>query len=168
MTTRIYRQNPVNRHRTKNKKMDKKIINKDTGELCFDNGFVVSKNTTLEELLRHFGKDKITKSEYNRNVYILQQQKLGKYYLKFYFYFGKQHLNKIEFEVETKPIERIPWSSNRDVETRWIARQLNDKSNFKWDMNKAGRHYHLQYDWGSIGVYYDFKNGTFSSVLVYK
>lgn len=148
--------------------MDKKIINKDTGELCFDDGFVVSKNTTLEELLRHFGKDKITKSEYNRNVYILQQQKLGKYYLKFYFYFGKQHLNKIEFEVETKPIERIPWSSNRDVETRWIARQLDDKSNFKWDMNKAGRHYHLQYDWGSIGVYYDFKNGTFSSVLVYK
>ncbi|MBK8352737.1 MAG: hypothetical protein IPL21_14035 [Saprospirales bacterium] len=44
---------------------------------------------------------------------------------------------------------------------------MNDKSNFIWNMKIAGRHYHLQYNWGCIGVYYDFKNGTFDSGLFY-
>ena len=104
----------------------KQLINKDTGELTLNNGFVVTKETKLNDLLK-----------------------------------------KISFHVETEPIKREAWPSQRDLETKWIAQQMNDKSNFIWNMKIAGRHYHLQYNWGCIGVYYDFKNGTFDSGLFY-
>ena len=143
------------------------MISPETGEIRFKDGFVVSKDSSLESFLLHFGKKHFKKSKFSPNCYQLSQKKMGEFYLTFFFFFGSEFLEKVEFEVETEPIERIPWSSNEEVETNWIADQMGDKSNFLWDLRKAGRHYHLEYHWGSIGVYYDFKNGTFTSVLIY-
>ena len=42
----------------------KQLINKDTGELTLNNGFVVTKETKLNDLLKKFGKDKFRQSEY--------------------------------------------------------------------------------------------------------
>lgn len=146
--------------------MSKKIINKENGELTL-NGFTIGMHTKQTELFAHFGKDKLKKSIYTKNdYYYLPQQKVGRYYIIFSFEFNKKQLSKIKFEIETKPKERQPWGNNRDVETRWIARQMDDKSNFIWNMN-IPRNYSLQYPWGFIGVYYDFKNGTFDSGIFY-
>lgn len=147
--------------------MPEKILDRSSGNLIF-NDFKISKESKSIDLKNHFGDHAFKKSNFNTNCFVLSQQKIGAYYFRFYFFFGDKFLEKIEFEVETEPIERIPWSSNRDVETQWIASQMDDESHFVWDMNQAGRHYHLAYDWGSIGAYYDFKNGTFTSKLIYK
>ena len=145
----------------------KQLINKDTGELTLNNGFVVTKETKLNDLLKKFGKDKFRQSEYADDYYTLTQTKIDEYYVIFGFEFKDEKLKKISFQVETEPIKREAWTSQRDLETKWIAQQMNDKSNFIWNMKIAGRHYHLQYNWGCIGVYYDFKNGTFDSGLFY-
>lgn len=147
--------------------MVKKIINKENGAITI-NGFTIDKHTKFQDLLAYFGKDKFLKPPYaNENYWVLKQQKIGAYYIKFNFTFNEEFLIRIGFEIETEPIERIPWSNNRDVETKWIAEQMDDSSNFIWDMNIAGRHYCLKYNWGYIGVFYDFKNGTFESIIAY-
>lgn len=53
----------------------------------------------------------------------------------------------------------------RGYYTKWLATQIGDKSKFKWDMNQAGRHYSFSYTWGAVGVYYDFKGGTFNCIM---
>ena len=116
---------------------------------------------------KQFGKDKFRQSEYADDYYSLPQTKIDEYYVIFGFEFKDEKLKKISFQVETEPIKREAWTSQRDLETKWIAQQMNDKSNFIWNMKIAGRHHHLQYNWGCIGVYYDFKNGTFDSGLFY-
>ncbi len=136
------------------------LINVQTGEFTLDNNFTISPSTTLKDLREHFGEDRLKKSGYIA--------KIDDLYFLFYFSFENGLLKRINFEIEEGPEERNPWGNNRDFETNWIARQMGDNSGFVWDMNEAGRHYHLSYKWGSVGVYYDFKNGTFESTLVYK
>ena len=145
----------------------KQLINKDTGELTLNNGFVVTKETKLNDLLKKFGKDKFRQSEYADDYYSLPQTKIDEYYVIFGFEFKDEKLKKISFQVETEPIKREAWTSQRDLETKWIAQQMNDKSNFIWNMKITGRSEEHQYNWGCIGVYYDFKNGTFDSGLFY-
>ena len=143
------------------------LINVKTGEFTIDNDFRVYHATTIDELMAHFGKDRLKESEYKKDRYISSQVKLDALYFVFSFCFEKEVLKKISFEIENERKAREPWSNNRDVETNWIAQQMGDNSGFVWDMNQAGRHYHLFFEWGSIGVYYDFKNGTFESSLNY-
>jgi len=148
--------------------MNRQLINSSNGEFTISDHFVISNRTRLSELLNYFGEDKLKKSPYlNTETYFLPQIEIGGLYFRFGFYFDGNTLKKVSFEIEVEPIKREPWSNNRDFETAWIAQQMNDTSHFKWDMEIAGRHYHLAYDWGNIGVYYDFKNGTFESVLYY-
>jgi len=147
--------------------MNKQIINKDDGSLTLHNGFVITQHTTLAELQSNLINEKLKKCAYAQNCFILPQTKYGEYYIIFWFHFKDDKIYKISFEIETAPIERIPWSNQRDLETNWIAEQMDDKQNFIWDMNIAGRNYYLAYPWGSIGVYYDFKNGTFDSGIFY-
>jgi hypothetical protein len=145
--------------------MSQKIINKDNGEITINN-FIVSAQTKLEDLLTHFGKDIISKSTYTSDYYFLPQMKIDEYYIKFSFKFREDMLQSVNFEIETEPVEREPWGNNRDVETKWIADQMDDKSNFIWNMN-VPKQYILKHSWGYIGVIYDFKNSTFDSGLHY-
>ncbi len=148
--------------------MSNQHINKHTGEFTIDKGFVVSHKTSLDELLAHFGNDNLKESDYVRGCYRSHQVKLDDLWFKFSFYVDQGILNKITFEIETEQKERAPWSSNEEVETNWIAQQMGDDSGYVWDTKIAGRQYYLPYAWGGIGVFYDFKNGTFNSSLNYK
>ena len=145
--------------------MDNKIINKLNGEFSIAEDLTLSHKTTLQDLQNYFDKKTLKKSPYAGNCYYTDQIKIDDLYFKFSFFFEKNVLSSIEFEIEEEPIERIPWSNNRDLETNWIADQMGES--FVWDMKIAGRHFKLSYDWGFVGVFYDFKNGTFQSVLSY-
>lgn len=142
-------------------------INRDNGEFELDKGFKISNTTTVDELLIYFGESNLKESLYVKGCYISPQIKLERLYFVFSFYVENDTVSKIGFEIETEARPRAPWSNNRDFETNWIAQQIGDTDGFSWDMNQAGRHYHLPFKWGSIGVYYDFKNGTFNSAINY-
>ena len=135
------------------------LINVKTGEFTLNNGFVVSSATTLKDMRDHFGNDRFKTRGYELEI--------GGLYFVFRFSFENGCLKRIDFEIEEESKVRNPWGNNRDFETNWIAQQMGDDSGFVWDMDQAGRHYHLPYTWGSVGVYYDFKNGTFESSLIY-
>jgi len=143
------------------------LINRNTGEFTLDNDFRISHTTTIDELMAHFGKDRLKESEYMKDRYISSQVKLDGLYFVFSFCFEKEVLKKINFEIEEESKERNPWGNNRDFETNWIAQQMEDDSGYVWDTKIAGRQYYLTYPWGGIGVFYDFKNGTFNSSLNY-
>lgn len=147
--------------------MHKQLINAHTGEFTIENGFCVSASTTRQELRAYFGETRLTESASVKDCYISEQIAHDKLYFTFFFYISDDKIKKIGFEIEDRPGPREPWTNNRDGETRWIATQMGDKSGFTWDMSRAGRHYHISYRWGSIGVYYDFRNGTFDSMLCY-
>lgn len=143
------------------------LINSSTGEFTLDNDFVVSPATTLKDLQEHYGKQ-LKKSEFAKDYWYLPEQlKIGDLYFVFRFSFEHERLKRIGLEIEEEAKERNPWGNNRDFETSWIARQMGDDNGFNWDTSEAGKHYHLPYSWGSVGVYYDFKNGTFDTSLTY-
>ncbi len=90
-----------------------------------------------------------------------------KLFFKFSFYFENETLKKIGFEIETEPTPRIAWGNNRDFETDWIASQMNDVTKIDWE-NPTCDQYWLVYHWGGVGIFFDFKNGTYDSFLSYK
>lgn len=148
--------------------MTPQLINLETGGFTLDNSFMVSPATRLEDLQDHYGKDSLKKSEFAKDCWYLPRQiKIEDLYFVFRFYFENELLKSIGFEIEEEAKERNPWGNNRDFETNWIARQTGDESGFNWDTSEAGKQYHLPYPWGSVGMYYDFKNGTYESSLSY-
>lgn len=148
--------------------MMNQLINKNTGAFTIDDNFIITHQTSLEEMTNYFGESGLTKSKYVKDCYTSIQVNIEELYFKFRFTFNQEVLKSIAFEIETEPIERIAWSSNEAVETNWIAKQMGDKSGYVWDLTIAGQQYCLCYSWGEIGVFYDFKNGTFESLLKYK
>jgi hypothetical protein len=149
--------------------MSKQIINKENGEFTINDSFIVSKKTRLSDLQLHFRNDQLIQSEYIPNCYYSSAQiEIDKLFFKFSFIIENETVQKIIFEIETEPINRIAWANNRDVETAWIKAQMNDESNFNWDSNPECNQYILSYNWGITGVFHDFKNGTYQSFLTYK
>lgn len=149
--------------------MRKKFLNKATGEFTINDGFIVSKQTTLNDLEHHFGKEKLIQSAYIPNCYYTTSLfEIDNLFFKFYFTIENDVVKKIEFEIATEQKERIPWSNNRDFETSWIAWQMNDDTKFNWDDNPENEQYNIACTWGSVGVFFDFKQGTYQSYLSYK
>lgn len=158
----------------------KQLINKANGEVTLYNGFVVSKNTMLKDLIHFFGNNTLKQNKYTANYYSLPQTKIDDYYIIFGFAFKDKKLRRISFQIENEPIVREPWTSQRDLETKWIAQQMQDESNFVWyskeewdkefmkDLKVPNNDYSFSFHWGFIGIYYDFKNGTYDSSLLYK
>jgi len=148
--------------------MFKQLINNVNGEFKINNDFIVSTKTTLSDLLFHFGKDQLIQSKYVLNCYLtLSQFEIDKLFFKFSFYFENETVKKIGFEIETEPTHRIAWGNNRDFETDWIASQMNDVTKIDWE-NPACGQYWLTHHWGGVGIFFDFKNGTYDSFLSYK
>ncbi len=145
------------------------LINKETGEFTINADFSVSNKTTLNDLLRYFEKDELIQSKYISNCYYTTSQfEIDNLFFKFIFYFENEIVKKIGFEIETEPIPRKEWANNCNLETDWIAKQMNDTIKFDWDNNPECKQYILNYNWGSIGIFFDFKNGTYESFLNYK
>ncbi len=149
--------------------MYKQLINTVNGEFKINNGFTLSSTTTLNELLFHFGKDQLLESNDLPNCYYTTSQfEIDNLFFRFIYFIENEVVEKIVFEIETENKIRESWGSNRDFETNWIANQMNDNTNFDWDNNPECKHYVLSYNWGIIGIVYDFKNGTYESFLNYK
>lgn len=149
--------------------MHMQLINKANGEFTINNNFIVSNKTTLNELVLHFGKDQLLESKYLPNCYYTTSQfEIDNLFFKFIFYLENEIVKKIGFEIETDAMPRKAWANNRDVETNWIARQMNDNTKFDWDTNPECKHYLLNCNWGTVGIVFDFKNGTYESFLNYK
>jgi hypothetical protein len=148
--------------------MTDQLINIKTGEFTIALDFITSKNTTLNDLINHFGKDKLTESEYVEGYYSLPKLKIESLYFRFGFSFRNELLKQIYFEIDETPEPRAPYASNQDLETNWIAQQTNDTRKFDWNNNPNCEQYGLQYNWGVVGVFFDFKNGTYESSLSYK
>ncbi|MBK6274315.1 MAG: hypothetical protein IPF58_06230 [Saprospirales bacterium] len=77
-----------------------------------------------------------------QTIIILAETKIDEYYVKFGLTFREQ-LKKNQLSSRTRTIKREE-DSQSDLETKWIAQQMNDKATFIWNMKIAGRHYHLQ------------------------
>jgi len=82
-------------------------------------------------------------------------------------------LTHFSFYPADEPISECSWDNfNPDADmfymTNWVAQQMGDTKKFIWDINIAGRQYHFDFDWGAAGVYYDFKDGSFSCIVNYK
>lgn len=148
--------------------MNKQLIDPMTGEFRLSDSFAVDAATQLKHLNNYFGDD-LKESIYMKGCwYTVPKVKIAGLYFRFRFYFTARRLKSIGFTIDETVAERDPWTGNHVFETQWIAAQMDDTSNFTWDLEQAGRHYHLARHWGSIGVYYDFKNGTFESLLRYR
>ncbi len=149
--------------------MHKKLINKANGEFTINNGFIVSNQTTQNALEQHFGKEKLIQSAYISNCYYTTSLfEMDNLFFKFYFTIENDTVKEINFEIETEHKERIPWANNRDFETFWIAWQMNDDTKFNWDNNLDNEQYSIVCIWGSVGIFFDFKQGTYQSYLSYK
>ncbi|RYF12640.1 MAG: hypothetical protein EOO42_19860 [Flavobacteriales bacterium] len=151
------------------------IINKETGSLYITDDFSVNSKTTLEELKTYFGLDRLEvepayKTYENATLYDL---KISDWYFVMTFYYNAGRLTHISFYPRDEEVNTASWDNfnpeaDRDYYTNWMAAQLGDTKKFKWDLNQAGRHYSFSYPWGDIGVYYDFKGGTYSCIMGFK
>lgn len=150
--------------------MYKQLINNLNGAFTINNNFIVSKATTLNELKLHFINNQFFQNKYSTNCYYPSSQFEidNNLFFKFNFCFENDILKKIGFEIQTESIIRNEWGNNRDFETSWIAKQMNDAVGFDWENNPKCDQYMLQYNWGIVGVFFDFKNGTYESFLNYK
>ena len=149
--------------------MFKQLINDTNGAFTINNDFIVSNKTILNDLQLHFGKDQLVQSKYIQNCYYtFSQFEIDHLFFKFIFYIENERVKKMGFEIETVAKSRNNWANNRDVETNWIASQLNDTDKFNWEINSESNQYISNYRWGEVGVFYDFKNGTYNSYLAYK
>jgi hypothetical protein len=139
-----------------------------TGEFAIDDVFIASATTTLTDLTAHFGDGALTKSKYVKELHSLPKMHIESLYFRFSFGFVSGRLMQIYFEIDESPEPRAAWSNNRDLETKWIAEQTNDATGFDWNNNPDCEHYRRTYDWGGVGIFFDFKNGTYQSSLRYR
>lgn len=150
-----------------------KTIDTQTGAFCLSGSFRVTANTTMAEIAGYFDNLKIgpvrKSSRYSKAT--VYNCKCTDCYITATFYFENDRLSHINFYPKESP-EQSNWDNyDRDAEmqymTKWMAKQANDKNEYVWNLAIAGRQYHFTYDWGSMGVYYDFKSGSFSCTVRY-
>ena len=152
--------------------MPQTIINVEVGSLYIADDFSVNNKTTLNELKTYFGVERLKvelayKTYQNATLYDL---KIRDRYFTMTFYFDEGSLTHINFYPRNEKINNSSWDNfnpdaDRDYYINWLAAQLGDTKKFKWDLNHAGRHYSFSFPWGNVGVYYDFKGGTYSCVM---
>jgi hypothetical protein len=152
--------------------MYKQLINTENGEFTINDGFIVSNQTTLNDLLLHFGKEKLIESKNMAKDYCgyyrTSQLEIDGLFFKFSFEFKDEILKIIYFEIETEPKERIEWTFNHVFETDWIKAQTNDKTEFNWNNISPGNSsYFVGYNWGNVGVFFDPFGGYFTTSLSY-
>lgn len=155
--------------------MNKNIIDKERGTLFITDDFSISSKTTIAELEAYWGLDRLDiergYKEYENAT--IRDLKIKDWFFTMAFYYDGGQLKLISFYPRDKEIDESSWDNfNPEADmiyyTQWMAVQLNDTSNFKWNLNQAGRHYQFSYAWGSVGVFYDFKGGTFSCMMDFK
>ncbi|RZJ81329.1 MAG: hypothetical protein EOO47_04655 [Flavobacterium sp.] len=152
--------------------MPQNIINKYIGSLYIADNLTINGKTTLDELKNYFGLERLkVKPAYKtyQNV-TLRDFKIRDWYFTMAFFFDADRLTHISFYPRDEEVNTASWDNfnpeaDRDYYTNWMAIQLGDTKRFKWDLKQAGRHYSFSHSWGDVGVYYDFKGGTYSCMM---
>lgn len=155
--------------------MNSKMIDTTNGNVFISKDFEVNSSTKRVDLENYFGKDILEVdiiSEKYCNASVRDLEVFG-YYFILSFYFENEKLTHINFYPRLEAKNNSSWDNydqkaEMNLMTSWMAIQAGDSSKFVWDLNVAGRQYSFSYKWGSMGTYYDFKNGTFVCVLTYK
>ncbi|GAA4737956.1 hypothetical protein [Flavisolibacter ginsenosidimutans] len=143
--------------------MTQSIIDTKDGELRFAEKFVVSKQTTPQEVIRYFGQDKVVIRDMNTGWkhYSVRNAKVNDTYFIFTLYFDNDILKMLDFLVSDEVITAgswDDWSERKELEKRdyyneWLTKEIGNKRNFPW---------------GTIGAFYDTKGGGSSIVLRYE
>lgn len=143
--------------------MNRQLINVKTGGFTLDKGFTISNKTKADELIRHFGKEGLSVRDFKNghSNYSVRNLKLDDLYFILMVYFLNEQITKLEFILQAGPYDDAGWDSfDRDKEIQkgkfmeqWMATQ------------KKGDH--KTYDWGKMGVSYDFHNLSSSCFISY-
>lgn len=154
--------------------MTKKFIDSTNGNIFISKDFTVNASTKLTDLENHFSKENldletISSVHCNATVYDLEA---ASYYFTICFYFKNEKLTHMNIYPRLEAENNSSWDNydqqaEMDLMTAWMAIQADDNSKFVWDLSIAGRQYRFSYDWGEMGTYYDFKNGSFSCIVYY-
>ena len=145
--------------------MHQQLINPATGEFTLDNQFVISDNTTIEDLTAHFGEKLSADRNGNleRSSYNVRYLQIGELYFIFTFNFFYKLLISVTFVVRARPYDGADSWDNFNIEEeikegefmkQWMVQQL--KSNLK------------KYDWGQAYTTYDFHNFSTSCNIQYR
>ena len=156
----------------------KQLLNLKTGEFTLDDSiesyFVVSDKTTPEDLIKHFGEDRLRITDYknghsNYNIYDL---KIGDLYFILTFYFKEI----IKETVKIKQLTRISfvlsetsYTNSGDSWDNFDEKKEKKKGQFiqNWLMLQR-RGSTTNSDWGDIDVYYDFHNISYDCIISYR
>ncbi len=143
--------------------MTQSIIDTRNGELKCAEDFLVSKQTTPEDVISYFGQDNIIIRDTNTGWkhYSVRNAKMNDTYFIFTFYFDNAILKMLDFIVSDQVIiagSWDDWSERKELEKRdyyndWLTNEIGNKREFPW---------------GTIGAFYDAKGGGSSIVLKYE
>ena len=153
-------------------------LNTATGAVTLTADCTFLKTTTLQELIFSMGHEKaVQRNEFMHEVsYVLDGLDVGSDRLfSLHFYFTSVVIGRVnmyaydpDFSWDMFKTE-AEWAAytdgNRDAYMTWVRLQTGDTSAFVWDGTPKA--YELHYAWGSIGVYFDFKNGDYSIYITY-
>lgn len=143
--------------------MTEKFIDKFNGHLLILNDFEVTPKTTPDNLILHFGKEKLKIRDIQNGWkhYIISNIKKDLFYFWLTFYFENDILSILSFTIDDKLKPATAWDNWNEKKERqkriffdnWLTKQLGKKREFSW---------------GTVGAFYDNKAGFSSIVLRYK
>ncbi|MCZ8286386.1 MAG: hypothetical protein O9353_13120, partial [Bacteroidia bacterium] len=144
--------------------MTAQLINIKTGEFALNGGFVVSNQTTENDLTAHFGEERVSVRDFKNghSNCSIRNLKLGELYFILSFYFLNGRITRTEILVNTEPYDdNAGWDSfdkEREIKKgkfieQWMAGQKQGDDNL--------------YPWGNVGLTYDFHNLCSSGVITY-
>lgn len=142
----------------------KQLINPQTGEFILDRSFVISRTTSVHDLVNHFGEERLSVRDFKNghSQYMIYNLELDDLYFILTVYFLNEQITKVDFVVQDKPYDDNAGWDNFDAKEekkkgafmeRWMAKQRNDDAR--------------RYDWGTLGVSYDFHHLSYSCFISY-
>lgn len=148
---------------------NKQIINTETGEFAITDNFAFSAKTTTEDLIAHFGADKLRLNDMqNGHKNYAASAHIEKLYFIFTFYFFDNLITHISFYLlenftpqDESNNTNASWDNFDVAEAekegqfmkKWLNSQLNGVNNFSW---------------GIADVYYDPHNLSYSGTIGYR
>jgi len=131
------------------------VISLSNGFFQLNAAFSITPYTTSQELIAHFSSDDFKTNQYGNghSNYVLRNIEINALHFIITVYFQKELLTSISFICRNKPYPEVPsWDD-------FNADEADKESLFlrSWIIEQIGSELG-EYDWGKIGVYYDFHN----------
>jgi hypothetical protein len=150
--------------------MHQQLINTENGEFLLNDNFIVSDKTIPEDLIAHFGGDKLSLNDMKNghSNYWIGDLKIGDLYFSLTFYFKQMNevkqLTRIYFVLSETPYE--------DSTDSWdnFSKEKEDKKGAfmeKWLNLQLGGSA-ASFAWGKASLYYDPHNLSYSCGIDYR